>query len=110
MVDITIEAGKPLDYIVELDRICQEVTEAVNDEYQFIVLSDKKAGIERYFQSSKVLFKYLKVFIQHFSRFKRTPLSTLLTLGAVHHHLIEERLRMKVALILETGEARYVYF
>lgn len=37
----------------------------------------------------------------------RIPLSTVLTLGAVHHHLIEERLRMKVALILETGEARY---
>ena len=36
----------------------------------------------------------------------RIPLSALLTLGAVHHHLIEERLRMKVALILETAEAR----
>lgn len=38
--------------------------------------------------------------------FLRMPLSTVLTLGAVHHYLIEERLRMKVALILETGEAR----
>ena len=37
---------------------------------------------------------------------QRIPLSVLLTLGAVHHHLIEERLRMKVALIVETGEAR----
>jgi glutamate synthase (NADPH/NADH) len=37
---------------------------------------------------------------------QRIPLSALLTLGAVHHHLIEERLRMKVALIVETGEAR----
>lgn len=37
---------------------------------------------------------------------RRIPLSALLALGAVHHHLIEERLRMKVALILETGEAR----
>ena len=35
-------------------------------------------------------------------------MSTILTLGAVHHHLIEERLRMRVALILETGEARYM--
>nr|CAD7432673.1 unnamed protein product [Timema monikensis] len=34
------------------------------------------------------------------------PVSTLLALGAVHHYLIEERQRMKVGLILETGEAR----
>jgi glutamate synthase (NADPH/NADH) len=37
---------------------------------------------------------------------QRIPLSALLTLKAVHHHLIEKRLRMKVALIVETGEAR----
>ena len=37
------------------------------------------------------------------------PVSILLALGAVHHHLIEERLRMKVGLILETGEAREVH-
>jgi glutamate synthase (NADPH/NADH) len=35
--------------------------------------------------------------------------SSLLALGAVHHHLIEERQRMKVGLILETGEAREVH-
>ena len=27
-------------------------------------------------------------------------------LGAVHHHLIKEKLRMKVGLIVESGEAR----
>ena len=36
-------------------------------------------------------------------------MSSLLALGAVHHHLIEERQRMKVGLILETGEAREVH-
>lgn len=36
-------------------------------------------------------------------------MSSLLVLGAVHHHLIEERQRMKVGLILETGEAREVH-
>lgn len=45
--------------------------------------------------------KYLLVF--------RVPISTLLALGAVHHHLIEERQRMKVGLILETAEAREVH-
>lgn len=32
-----------------------------------------------------------------------------MALGATHHHLIEERQRMKVGLILETGEAREVH-
>jgi len=39
----------------------------------------------------------------------RIPVSSLLALGAVHHHLIEERQRMKVGLILETAEAREVH-
>lgn len=41
--------------------------------------------------------------------FDRIPISMLLALGAVHHHLIDERQRMKVGLILETGEARYMF-
>lgn len=36
-------------------------------------------------------------------------MSSLLVLGAVHHHLIEGRQRMKVGLILETAEAREVH-
>ena len=35
-------------------------------------------------------------------------LSSLLALGAVHKHLVREKLRMKVGLIVETGEARFV--
>ena len=45
----------------------------------------------------------------YFTMFYRVPVSMLLALGAVHHHLIEERQRMKVGLILETGEAREVH-
>jgi glutamate synthase (NADPH/NADH) len=37
------------------------------------------------------------------------PISPLLAGGAVHHYLIEKRLRMKVALIVETGEAREIH-
>ena len=36
-------------------------------------------------------------------------MSPLLVLGATHHHLIEERQRMKVGLIVETGEARLAF-
>lgn len=32
-----------------------------------------------------------------------------MVLGAVHHYLIEERQRMKVGIIIETGEAREVH-
>lgn len=36
--------------------------------------------------------------------------NTLFSLtGAVHHHLIETRQRMKVGIILETAEAREVH-
>lgn len=37
------------------------------------------------------------------------PVSPLLAVGTVHHYLIEKRLRMKVALIVETGEAREIH-
>lgn len=43
------------------------------------------------------------------SNYFRVPVSTMLALGATHHYLIEERQRMKVGLVLETGEAREVH-
>ncbi|CAM1292011.1 Uncharacterised protein g298 [Pycnogonum litorale] len=68
-----------------LDRICNEACKAAVDGYQLIILSDKKCGSE---------------FV---------PVSTLLAVGAVHHHLIQERQRMKVGLVVETAEAREVH-
>ena len=35
--------------------------------------------------------------------------SAAITMGAVHHHLINKKLRMSAAVVVETGEARYVY-
>ena len=69
-----------------LDTICAEAEDAVvNGNYTYLILSDRMAGRN-----------YL-------------PISPLLAVGAVHHHLIEKRLRMRVALIIETGEAREVH-
>lgn len=68
-----------------IDRICDEATEAARDGYTLVVLSDRLAGPEK------------------------VPISSLLSLGAVHHHLIHKRQRMKVGLIVETGEAREVH-
>lgn len=66
-------------------RICDEACTAAKYGYTLIVLSDRKAG---------------KDFI---------PVSAAMALGAVHHHLITMRQRMKCGLIVETGEAREVH-
>ena len=68
-----------------LDIICKEAEKAVLDGYTYLILSDRMAGRN-----------YL-------------PVSPLLSIGAVHHYLIEKRLRMKCALIAETGEAREIH-
>ena len=47
---MTIGTEESLDYIQQLDRICLEVTEAVNSGTQFIILSDRAAGPQRYQQ------------------------------------------------------------
>ncbi|XP_076674514.1 uncharacterized protein LOC143372318 isoform X2 [Andrena cerasifolii] len=75
----------PSGLVDTLDRVSREAEQAARQGYQFLVLSDRQAGAER------------------------IPVSSLMALGAVHHHLIEERQRMKVGLILETGEAREVH-
>ncbi|XP_073971203.1 uncharacterized protein isoform X2 [Rhodnius prolixus] len=86
VIDITFDKEEgPGGLATTLNRICDEAYKAAETGYQLIVLSDRKAGVDR------------------------VPLSMLLALGAVHHHLIETRLRMKVGLILETGEAREVH-
>ena len=68
-----------------LDRVCAEAVEAARTGYALLVLSDRLAG-ER-----------------------RVPISSIVSLGAVHHFLIEKRQRMRVGLIVETGEAREVH-
>lgn len=68
-----------------LKRIRSEACSAAESGYTLVILSDRKAGRD-----------YI-------------PVSALLALGAVHHHLLTERQRMKVGLILETGEAREVH-
>ncbi|XP_053987028.1 uncharacterized protein LOC128880703 isoform X1 [Hylaeus volcanicus] len=79
-----VEEGPP-GLLRTLDRVNSEADKAAREGYQFIILSDRQGGSER------------------------VPVSSLLTLGAVHHHLIEERQRMKVGLIVETAEAREVH-
>ncbi|MGN6369973.1 MAG: glutamate synthase large subunit [Phycisphaerae bacterium] len=68
-----------------LDRICEQVSQAIKDGYSLVILSDRA-------------MEYGKVAIP-----------SLLAVGAVHHHLVKSNKRTAIGLILETGEAREVH-
>ncbi|WP_243074748.1 glutamate synthase large subunit [Microbacterium sp. SS28] len=68
-----------------ISQMCQEVDQAIEDGAEFIVLSDR--------DSNKDL----------------APIPSLLMLAAVHHHLIRNETRMKVGLVVETGDVREVH-
>ncbi len=68
-----------------LDAIRAEVTQAIADGARIIVLSDRNSD-EVY-----------------------APIPSLLLTSAVHHHLIRERTRTQVGLIVECGDAREVH-
>ena len=68
-----------------LTEIALEAEAAIQDEYSFIILSDKEVSSSR------------------------MSLSSLLACSSIHHHLIKKQLRTKIGIILETGEAREVH-
>jgi glutamate synthase (NADPH/NADH) len=85
-VDITFAKSDGLPgYKAALDRVRLEVSNAVDEGYKVVVLSDRACGPNR------------------------VPLSALVACGGVHHHLVQEKKRAKIALMVETGEAREVH-
>eukprot|EP01064_Diplonema_japonicum_P023382 TRINITY_DN337_c5_g1_i1.p1 TRINITY_DN337_c5_g1~~TRINITY_DN337_c5_g1_i1.p1 ORF type:complete len:2065 (+),score=642.28 TRINITY_DN337_c5_g1_i1:116-6310(+) len=68
-----------------LARISQEAVTAIDKGYRFIVLSDRAMNQDT------------------------VPISTLAAVGCVHQHLVREKKRMQVGLIVETAEAREVH-
>ncbi|MCS6824542.1 MAG: glutamate synthase large subunit [Cytophagaceae bacterium] len=77
--------GKPGSLEKALDRICKYATDAVNDGYSIILLSDRKIDSNH------------------------APIPSLLATSAVHHHLIREGLRGKVGIVVEAGDAWEVH-
>ncbi len=73
------------DLIAALDRICREASQAIAQGFSLIVLSDRKVDAQR------------------------VPISSLLAMGAVHHHLIRTEERTKIGILLESGEAREIH-
>jgi glutamate synthase (NADPH/NADH) large chain len=68
-----------------LEEIKTEVSQAINDGAHIIVLSDRDADAEE------------------------APIPSLLLTSAVHHHLIREKTRTKVGLVVEAGDVREVH-
>ncbi|NCX79688.1 MAG: glutamate synthase subunit alpha, partial [Actinobacteria bacterium] len=68
-----------------LDSIRNQVSDLIDDGARIIVLSDR---------SSDSVY---------------APIPSLLLTSAVHHHLIRERQRTKVGLVIECGDAREVH-
>ncbi|MZH46159.1 MAG: glutamate synthase large subunit [Nitrospinae bacterium] len=65
-----------------MDRICQQASRAIENGATILILSDK--GVDK----------------------DNVPIPSLLATAGVHHHLLRERTRTKVGVVVETGEAR----
>ena len=68
-----------------IDEICAEVSAAIAGGARIIVLSDRHSTAEL------------------------APIPSLLLTGAVHHHLVREKTRTQVGLVVETGDVREVH-
>jgi glutamate synthase (NADPH) large chain len=68
-----------------IDNVRTQVSEAIAEGANLVILSDRYADAEN------------------------APIPALLITAAVHHHLVREKTRTRVGLIVETGEAREVH-
>jgi glutamate synthase (NADPH/NADH) large chain len=68
-----------------VDRVRREASEAIAHGARTLVLSDRD------------------------SDHRMAPIPSLLLVSAVHHHLVRTKERLKVALVVETGDAREVH-
>ncbi|KAI9859258.1 MAG: glutamate synthase [NADH] [Trichoglossum hirsutum] len=85
-IDITFPKSEGVPgYLRALDRICDIASEGIQNDDKILILSDRATSADR------------------------VPVSALLACGLVHHHLVRNKWRSKVALIIETAEAREVH-
>ncbi|CAG8526130.1 4615_t:CDS:10 [Ambispora gerdemannii] len=85
-IDITFpkQEGVP-GYLLALERVCAEVSQAIQEGFKVVVLSDTATNAER------------------------VAISSLIAVGGVHHYLVRSKQRSKIALMIETAEAREVH-
>jgi glutamate synthase (ferredoxin) len=75
-------ASGPAGLEVAVKQLCQEATEAVKSGAKILILSDRLREISG----------------------ENTYIPPMLAVGAVHHHLIRQGLRMKASLIVDTAQ------
>ena len=68
-----------------LDNVRAKVSAAIRDGARIIVLSDRESNEQM------------------------APIPSLLSVSAVHHHLVRDRTRTQVGLVVEAGDAREVH-
>ena len=78
-------AGGGNSLVAKIEEIRTEVSAAIEGGARIIVLSDRDGDAEN------------------------APIPSLLLTSAVHHHLIREKTRTKVGLVVESGEVREVH-
>src|SRR5215207_9551526 len=69
----------------KLEELCAEISAAIADGARIILLSDRNSNAEL------------------------APIPSLLFTAAVHHHLVREKTRTQVGLIVEAGDVREVH-
>ena len=85
-VDATFPVGSgKAGLLAALERLCTQASAAIAEGYSLLVLSDRATDATR------------------------VPISALLAVGAVHHHLVRSHTRTRIGLLVETGEAREVH-
>ena len=85
-IDITFARPAGIQgYVNHIEAVCQAASRALADDKKVLVLTDRAIGPDR------------------------VAISALLATGAIHHHLVRQKQRSKVAIMLETAEAREVH-
>ncbi|MGB3165348.1 MAG: glutamate synthase large subunit [Alteraurantiacibacter sp.] len=85
-IDITWDAASGAEGLdMAIKEMCWAATEAVLQDRNILILSDRKQGPDR------------------------IPMPALLATAAVHHQLVRQGLRMQTGIVVETGEAREVH-
>ena len=75
-----------------LDKLCKDAEQAVDDGYNYIILTDREEEISKELPS--------------LGEAGRGCIPSLLAVSAVHHYLISVGKRVQTALIVESGEIR----
>ncbi|MCR6719756.1 MAG: hypothetical protein NVV59_05550 [Chitinophagaceae bacterium] len=77
--------GKPGALKAALDRICRYAVDAVEDGFKVLILQDRAIDSDH------------------------APIPSLLSVAAIHHHLIRKGMRGQVGVIVEAGDAWEVH-